>query len=641
MKKILLLILSCAALFACTKNSDDGLGAATSVVMSKSKVDLRVGESTTITATVLPEALGMGVEWSVLDDTYAEVHDGVITAKAVGVTYVVATSADGSQKGACMVSVNPEIRYSIAVKDGLGRVLTGIYGYPGQTMQLTAYTSDEQEHELTMALVDSSVGTLTADGQLTLAATPSTDSNFLYYAESYLKVTSEDGYVYNIPVVSSLYNGIRFVGEFKNAQSSIPVLASQRYPIEVLYQGAAGPVTMSTEEAELTLSNSTDFSLEKEAGVYNLVTGANTDVETRLSLTLDGSTKVVLADFLIEKYYEIEASLSATSSSTLVFTWTERVSAEEDIKNAYTATLYKDSECTVVDQTFDIPAGCGAWKGAQPKFVFGGLNPSTEYWFKVYDTTNNFESNKIKATTNAFTHVLMPASITTTGVVLAEDFGEIRWDFDYPNGAMGFRPSDKSSFANTGVKTSETNEGNNIYNGYHGQGGSEITFKSCGSAILNSRLNGWLSDTEMYIHPGYLKLGTSSKRGWVLTPEFTVPAGKKAVVKVTITAGRYSSGQAADWGVIVLSRELAAAESQGAHTAYFEWPDTADQTLYKEVTFDNNNSWVTKSVEGLVVREGDRIAFGGKNDPNKELNAKGRVHISDMTVEVLELIDAN
>jgi hypothetical protein len=145
----------------------------------------------------------------------------------------------------------------------------------------------------------------------------------------------------------------------------------------------------------------------------------------------------------------------------------------------------------------------------------------------------------------------------------------------------------------------------------------------------------------MYIHPGYLKLGTSSKRGWVLTPEFTVPAGKKAVVKVTITAGRYSSGQAADWGVIVLSRELAAAESQGAHTAYFEWPDTADRTLYKEVTFDNNNSWVTKSVEGLVVREGDRIAFGGKNDPNKELNAKGRVHISDMTVEVLELIDAN
>lgn len=639
MKKILLLILSCAALFACNKSSEEGLGAATSVVLSKSKVDLHVGETATITATVHPTSLGMGVTWASLDEEIASVDNGVITAKAKGVTYVVATSTDGSKKAACMVSVNPEIRYSIAVKDELGRTLTGIYGYPGQTMKLTAYASDEQDHEFTMVLNDNSVGTLEADGTLTLAATSSTDPNFAYDAESFIKITSEDGYIYNLPVRSSLYNGIRFANEFKSAQSSITVLASQRYPFEVLYQGAAGPIAMAAEEANLTLSNSTDFSLEKEAGVYNLVTGANTDVETRLSLTLGGSTKVALADFLIEKYYEIEASLSATSSSTLVFTWTERVSAEEDIKNAYTATLYKDSECTEVDQTFDIPAGCGAWKGAQPKFVFGGLNPSTEYWFKVYDTTNNFESNKIKATTNAFTHVLMPASITTTGVVLAEDFGEIRWDFDYPNGAMGFRPSDKSSFANTGVKTSETNEGNNIYNGYHGQGGSEITFKSCGSAILNSRLNGWLSDTEMYVHPGYLKLGTSSKRGWVLTPEFTVPAGKKAVVKVTITAGRYSSGQAADWGVIVLSRELAAAESQGAHTAYFEWPDTADPTLYKEVTFDNNNSWVTKSVEGLVVREGDRIAFGGKNDPNNELTAKGRVHISDMTVEVLELLD--
>lgn len=107
MKKILLLILSCVVLFACNKNSEEVFGPATNVVLSKSKVDLHVGESTTITAQVLPVALKMEVVWSVLDETISEVNNGTITAKSSGVTYVVATSADGAQKAACMITVIP------------------------------------------------------------------------------------------------------------------------------------------------------------------------------------------------------------------------------------------------------------------------------------------------------------------------------------------------------------------------------------------------------------------------------------------------------------------------------------------------------------------------------------------------------
>ena len=96
-------------LFSCIENTDDVTGGATSVVLDRDKVDLKVGESFTITATVLPESLKMDVVWSVLDEEYAEVKDGIVTAKSEGVTYVVATSADGYQKAACMVSVNPPI----------------------------------------------------------------------------------------------------------------------------------------------------------------------------------------------------------------------------------------------------------------------------------------------------------------------------------------------------------------------------------------------------------------------------------------------------------------------------------------------------------------------------------------------------
>ena len=365
-----------------------------------------------------------------------------------------------------------------------------------------------------------------------------------------------------------------------------------------------------------------------------LLIGSYENVDTKNRFWL---SDVVVTVVSIEDAPSIQAQLTSTSSSTFTFSWTGGVSAEEDVANAYTATLYKDSACTVVDQSFDIPANCGAWKGKQPKFVFGGLKPSTRYWFRVKDTTHGFNSNVVEATTASFTVVEMPESITGTGVVLAEDFGELRWEFDYPSGAVGFRPSDNSDFSNTEVKTDETNSTNNVYGGYHASGGGEMTFKGQGTAVDNSRLRNWVTDSNVYIHPGYLKLGTASARGWILTPEFSIPEGKSVTVTVTITGGRYSSGQDANWSVVVLSPALAKA-NPGAHTASFDWPDTGDSTCYQEISFTNNNTWTTKSVSGLVLHNGDRIAFGGTKGGDSK---KGRVHISDMTVTVTEVEDAN
>ena len=365
-----------------------------------------------------------------------------------------------------------------------------------------------------------------------------------------------------------------------------------------------------------------------------LVIGSYENVDTKNRFWLS-DVKVQIVS--LAETPKISASVVRSSSSTLSFTWTEGISASDDVSKPYTATLYKDIECTVVDQSFDFPVDLGAWNSKQPKYVFGGLTPSTDYWFKVKDTENNYESEAVKATTDAFSVVQMPASITAPGIVLAEDFGEIRWEFDLISAAAGFRPSDNSSFANTGVKTSENNSGSYIYGGYHRSGGGgEMTFKAQDTALKNSRLKDWLSDTNVYVHPGYLKLGTSSSRGWILTPEFTVPEGKRAVVKVSVTAARINSSQDENWCIVVLSPTLAKANPD-AHTAAFDWPDDTDETLYQEVSI-TATSWETKSVSGLVLKPGDRIAFGGRHNGDSK---KGRVQISDMTVEVTALEDAN
>lgn len=320
----------------------------------------------------------------------------------------------------------------------------------------------------------------------------------------------------------------------------------------------------------------------------------------------------------------LTANCSDKTSSTLAFKWTEGGSVDEDIANAYTATLYRDQACTQVDQTFDFPAGMGAWDSKSPCYIFGGLTPSTTYWFKVKDTTNGIESNPVKATTDDFTVVTLPSEISGTGVVLAEDFGELRWDFDNCFGASGFFPTSNTDFSNTAVSSYRKNGD-----------GSEKTFKGQGTALGKSRLNDWVTDSNVYIHPGSLKLGTSSGRGWILTPEFNVPEGKKAIVNVTVTIARHNGSQDNDWAIVVLTPELAEAKPS-SHSADFSWPDVSDPANYQTVNITNSSVWNTRDVSGLEIHHGDRIAFGGKKGGS---GSKGRVWISDLTVEVTDIVD--
>ena len=137
-----------------------------------------------------------------------------------------------------------------------------------------------------------------------------------------------------------------------------------------------------------------------------------------------------------------------------------------------------------------------------------------------------------------------------------------------------------------------------------------------------------------------MKLGASTARGWILTPAFPVPEGKKLIVNVTVTAARYNNSQSSNWCVVVLNEELAKFEKDGAHTSSFDWPDIEDSTLYQELTL-SGTSWETKTISGLEVRAGDRVCFGGKryHEGTEGGDLLGRAFISDMTVEVVEIVN--
>ena len=314
------------------------------------------------------------------------------------------------------------------------------------------------------------------------------------------------------------------------------------------------------------------------------------------------------------------AEASGKTSSTLIFEW----NGKKD--HAFTATLYSDAACQNVVSSFDLPAETTSiWNKTNPTYVFGGLTPNTNYYFKVTDTSYSpaVESNVVAATTDEINIVQMPASISGTGVVLAEDFGEILWNADMVAKATGFVPSSTASFSDKDVANFVAGNSNS----------GEKKWSTVTAPIAASRLNGWSVDSNVYYHCGYLKMGTASAKGWILTPPFTVPDGKKAKVKVSVTAARYNSTSETTWAICVLNETEANMKTD--YTASFYWPAVKTDENYQTVSL-SGTAWQTVTAEDLEVYAGDRITFGPYDGSD---NAKARIFVGDIKVEVTAVED--
>jgi hypothetical protein len=646
MKRIITIaILLLPALFvSCDPNSENGLREVTGVVLNTDKVDIQVGESVTLTATVMPESLKMGVVWSVLDEEYASVSGGTVTGKAQGVTYVIATSADGSQKAACMVSVNPSISYSVSLKDEMGQLVTGIYGYPGMSTKLRVEASDEKAHTYTWSLEDSAAGSVSSDGIVTLGASASTNPAYVYDVQSYLKVVTEDGQGCKIPVRSSMLKGISVGTTYNPAGTPVIVQKDGNYDLAVMYEGLMGQEAIPADDCTLELSSTTYFSIQKVSGSYALATGSSTGVSTKLSVSPKGSSqKTEIAVLKIDKVYGITAQFAGSSSSTLSFTWTKGVSENDDIANPYTLYLYKDEDATSLEASFSIPAGDGCWKGRQPKFVFSGLTPGTDYWFKVVQTDSpaDVDSPLIPASTDPFNIVMVSSDDASVGdIILAEDFGQMCWGADEITRAAGYDVALSSVAYNTDTQKSFTSRDAAVFVGTTGQYAQRsITAQTVAKKEEGFRLAKWAQGqyARIYIGPGYLFLSTKGYGTHLMTPELnSIPEGVTAKLKVTVhAAGVQENGEA----VFAVQHGTSFYEiSSGKQTNKASEGHPVDLTTnVKRIAFSGgitNLQEFEVEIDGVV--SGDRIAFGPISEKAPSDNSNMMI-LSDMTIQIIDL----
>ena len=633
-KHIILYLFAALTLFSCAKSSDDGNNRAIAVSLNKDRIDLYAGETFTLTAQVYPQALNMDVDWSLTDQKFASIENGVVTAITEGVTYAVATSKDGFAKASCLVNVMPPYHYRVMINDAEGNQVTSLYTYPSFSSQYTAVTNEENAAAHTYTWNSTVPEVISVENGLLKTGWEYVNSeDYLYNCEGIVSVVTEDGYGTSIPVKAGILKGFSLDGEKFALGSTCDVQAGGEYHLQLFYEGETMNLPVPSEIYGVSSSDMDNFTVTAVADGYKIKVGDGNNLKTTLCAAFGDDRTIELCDARIPKEYPIKASCTHQYTSALVFSWTEGVSDADDAALAYTVALYEDEACTQLNQSFSIPAESGIWDNKSPKFVFGRLKADTSYWLKVYETENPArESDAIRGRTTPFTVVTLPEVVDQPGVILAEDFGELAWSFDYNSAATGFIPDDKNNFANFTVSGS-TNTGNKIYNGYHvSGGGGEISFASCSTALQNSRLAGWAHDTNLYVHPGYLKLGTSSKRGWILTPEIPLVEGKKAKVTITITARNYNSSQDTAWAVMSLSSKDSNVDGLKAS---FSWPDATDAAHYREINLGTTYS--TQVVKDMEIGPNYRITFGGRQGGSTK---KGRAFIADITIEVTEIMDA-
>jgi uncharacterized protein YjdB len=90
---------------------DNGSKAVIGVVLNKTAIDLDVGDTETLLATVLPSnAVNKNVTWSSSNTSIASVSsNGIVTAVSEGSATITVTTTDGRKTATCNVTVNPPL----------------------------------------------------------------------------------------------------------------------------------------------------------------------------------------------------------------------------------------------------------------------------------------------------------------------------------------------------------------------------------------------------------------------------------------------------------------------------------------------------------------------------------------------------
>ena len=251
-----------------------------------------------------------------------------------------------------------------------------------------------------------------------------------------------------------------------------------------------------------------------------------------------------------------KARIVNVSSATAVVEWSVTDFSDSGIDRSATTSieLYKDEGCSdlVVSWTLADPT---LYSGNKPRFIFSGLAPETSYWLVaeiktvIEEEEVSFRSEPVTFQTLKSEAVRMGTAIPAGGTVLFQDFAELIWGGDNVNMAVGYS-AEKRSSATALTQARGWNPVGGDLGYYLCTPATEMgLYNSIRKALSGSgaSLAEWAELREdpsvagmVAGRPGSVKIGASSKVGWLVTPALRGLTGT-ATVEVSFKASPYGS----------------------------------------------------------------------------------------------------
>lgn len=152
-----------------TSSNANETAKATGITLNKSKLSLVAGKTTTLKATVAPsDTTDKSVTWDSSNTKVATVSkNGKVSAKAAGTATITATTADGSKKVTCKVTVTKEVKTTGVT---LNKEKLSLTVGKSSTLKATITPAKTTDATLTWTSSDAKVATVNKNGKVTSKA---------------------------------------------------------------------------------------------------------------------------------------------------------------------------------------------------------------------------------------------------------------------------------------------------------------------------------------------------------------------------------------------------------------------------------------------------------------------------------------
>ena len=320
--------------------------------------------------------------------------------------------------------------------------------------------------------------------------------------------------------------------------------------------------------------------------------------------------------------------------------------------NNYTIYLYRDEACTDIEFQTDFSGEFFAYGTATTsggvtsypsnfpaRYIFGGLKPNTQYWFKVKDKKAGVTAGPlpVKTLPMAFEGDISKES-EVGDVVLFQNFGKFLYGGDITNYSAGYTEANRSSTTKMHKAqgkvswSAQTIDGEAVDFGRTSAQSYYNIFDTMGNLVEDMGMSGWsyYADDDkpcVFMRPGYMRVGGNDYAGAVCTPELSSIKGV-ANVKVTFKAAYFTT---VNYKISENEKLISVRNHKGGTVTDYKL-DGAVIVDEQTVTLDSSRlgEWQEFSVTLTGVESDCRIALAG----GRVTSGVCRFMVDDIKVEI-------